>query len=77
MSKPRGDSKVASSDVTNNIKREGPGGGKVQQPRIKQQGQNQLRHSGENNLGPPDRKQSAVSKSFLFLSDQLFSNLAV
>lgn len=77
MSKPRGDSKVASSDVTNNIKREGPGGGKVQQPRIKQQGQNQLRHSGENNLGPPDRKQSAVSKSFLFLSDHLFSNLAV
>jgi hypothetical protein len=77
MSKPRGDSKVASSDVTNNIKREGPGGGKVQQPRVKQQGQNQLRHSGENNLGPPDRKQSAVSDYLLFLSNRVFSNLAV
>ena len=60
MSKPRGDFKVSSQDVTNNLKRDGPVA-KVQQPRLKQQGTNQVRQSAENNLGPPDRKPSAVS----------------
>ena len=60
MSKPRGDFKVSSQDVTNNIKRDGPVA-KAQQPRLKQQGNNQVRQPGENNLGPPDRKPSAVS----------------
>ena len=64
MSKARGDSKIPSPDVINSIKRDGPA--KVQQPRLNKQGMNQMRQSGENNLGPPDRKQQAVSSSLYF-----------
>ena len=59
MSKTRGESKIPSSDVINNIKRDGSGP-KMQQPRLKQ-GMNQSRQQGDNNLGPPDRKQAVVS----------------
>ena len=64
MSKPRGDFKVNSQDVTNNLKRDGPVA-KVQQQRLKQQGTNQVRQSAENTLGSPDRKPSAVSGSVI------------
>ena len=55
MSKPRGDSKIASPDVTNNIKRDGPGG-KVQPQRLKQPGSNQVRQSNENRFQLSDWK---------------------